>query len=230
MISPLLLISFLLLAIALYAPQWHTRRILSRYSVPHPTLPGSGAMYAEYLLKEQGLGHVRVEETQDGDHYDPMQKVVRLSPENFHSNSLTAIVTAAHEVGHAIQDAQGYEPLQRRTEMVTRAQTFAQFSGWALIALPVVLVVVHSPILAAFSFAIGFVSQFGGVLVNITTLPVEFDASFSRAMPLLAKNPYLSPKDLHIAKRILRACAMTYVAGSLSSLLNLWKWLKAIKR
>jgi hypothetical protein len=228
--NPLLLIIFLLLAVALYTPQWHTRRVLAKFSQPHPVLPGTGAQYAEHLLASQGLSHVRVEETAQGDHYDPVQKAVRLSRENFHSNSLTAIVTAAHEVGHAIQDATGYEPLQRRTELVTRAQTFARFSGWALLALPVVLVIIHSPILAALAFAIGFVAQFGGVLVNITTLPVEFDASFTRAMPLLAQNPYLSPKDLYHAKRILRACAMTYVAGSLSSLLNLWKWLKAIKR
>jgi Zn-dependent membrane protease YugP len=228
--SILLLVAIALVAVALYVPQWHTRRILAKFSQPHPTLPGTGAQYAEHLLKSQGINHVRVEETPDGDHYDPTAKVVRLSPANFHSNSLTAIVTAAHEVGHAIQDAQGYEPLQRRTEMVTRAQGFARFSGFALIALPVLLVVVHSPILAALAFAIGFVSQFGGVLVSITTLPVELDASFKRAMPLLEQGGLLSPKELYNAKRILRACAMTYVAGSLSSLLNLWKWMKAIKR
>jgi hypothetical protein len=228
--SPLLLIGVVLVAVALYVPQWHTRRILAQYSRPHPTLPGTGSQYAEHLLRAQGLTMVRVEETKEGDHYDPTAKVVRLSIANFHSNSLTAIVTAAHEVGHAIQDAQGYEPLHRRTEMVTRAQGFAQFSGWALMALPVVLVVVHSPVLAALTFAIGFVAQFGGVLVSITTLPVELDASFKRAMPLLAQGGLLSPKELYIAKRILRACAMTYVAGSLSSLLNLWKWMKAIRR
>lgn len=226
----LLLVAIGLVAVALYIPQWHTKRILQRFSAPHPTLPGTGSQFAEHLLKQQGLTHVRVEETNDGDHYDPLTKTVRLSPDNFHRNSLTAIVTAAHEVGHAIQDAQGYEALQRRTELVTRAQTFARFSGWALIALPILLVVIHSPILAALAFAIGFVSQFGGVLVNITTLPVELDASFNRAMPLLAQSNLLSPKELHSAKRILRACAMTYVAGSLSSLLNLWKWMKAIRR
>jgi Zn-dependent membrane protease YugP len=226
----LLLIAIVLFAVALYVPQWHTRRILEQYSKPHPTLPGTGAQYAEHLLTAQGLSGVRVEETKEGDHYDPTTKVVRLSSANFHTNSLTAIVTAAHEVGHAIQDAQGYEPLQRRTEMVTRAQGFARFSGVALIALPILLVVIHSPILAALAFAVGFVSQFGGVLVSITTLPVELDASFKRAMPLLEQGGFLSPKELHNAKRILRACAMTYVAGSLSSLLNLWKWMKAIKR
>ena len=173
---------------------------------------------------------MRVEETTSGDHYDPMAKVVRLSQANFHSNSLTAIVTAAHEVGHAIQDAQGFEPLQRRTELVIRAQTFEKLSGWALLALPVLLVVVHSPMLGLIAFGLGFVSQFGGILVSITTLPVEFDASFNRALPLLQAGGWLSPKELHISRQILRACAMTYVAGSLSSLLNLWKWLKAIRR
>lgn len=226
----LLLVAIALVAVALYIPQWHTQRILRRYGQPHPTLPGTGSQYAEHLLRSQGLTHVRVEETKEGDHYDPVAKVVRLTNQNYHRNSLTAIVTAAHEVGHAIQDAQGYEPLQRRTELITRAQSFARFSGWALLALPVVLVVVHSPILAALAFAIGFVAQFGGVLVNITTLPVELDASFNRAMPLLANSNVLSPKELHTAKRILRACAMTYVAGSLSSLLNLWKWMRALRR
>jgi hypothetical protein len=226
----LLLIVLAIVAIGLYVPQWHTQRILKKYSAPHPLLPGTGAQYAEHLLNSQGLKHVRVEETSEGDHYDPTTKVVRLSRDNFHRNSLTAIVTAAHEVGHAIQDAQNYEPLHRRTELITRTQSFARFSGWALIALPIILVLIHSPILAALAFAIGFVAQFGGVLVNITTLPVEFDASFNRAMPLLKQSNLLSPKELHQAKRILRACALTYVAGSLSSLLNLWKWMKALKR
>jgi len=228
--NPLLLIFIAMVAVLLYLPQWQTRRILQRYSVPHPTLPGTGAQYAEHLLGSQGLSHVRVEETPLGDHYDPSTKTVRLSRDNFHTNSLTAIVTAAHEVGHAIQDATDYEPLKRRSELVTRAQKFEQISGWALIALPVLLVVVHSPALGALAFALGFVSQFWGIVVNITTLPVEFDASFARAMPLLEQGGWLSPKELFIARRILRACAMTYVAGSLSSLLNLWKWLKAIRR
>lgn len=228
--NALLLIFIALLAVALYLPQWHTRRILQRYSTPHPTLPGTGAQYAEHLLRSQGLDQVRVEETSDGDHYDPGARAVRLSRDNFHSNSLTAIVTAAHEVGHAIQHAQQYEPLLRRSEMITRAQKFEQVSGWALIALPVVLVVIHSPLLAALAFALGFASQFWGVIVNLSTLPVEFDASFTRAMPLLQQGGLLTPKELYIARRILRACAMTYVASSLSSLLNLWKWLKAIRR
>ncbi len=217
-------------AVALYVPQWHTRRILAKYSHPHPTLPGTGAQFAQYLLTQEHLTHVRVEETSMGDHYDPSAKVVRLSRENFHSNSLTAIVTAAHEVGHAIQDAQGYEPLHRRTELVTRAQQFEKVSGWALLALPILLVVIHSPVLGMLAFVLGFTTQFWSIVVNITTLPVEFDASFNRALPLLAQGGWLSPKELYIARRILRACAMTYVASSLSSLLNLWKWLKAIRR
>lgn len=228
--SPLLLIFIGLMAVALYVPQWHTQRILEKFSRPHPNLPGTGSQYALHLLKQQGLVHVRVEETKDGDHYDPSSKTVRLSAQNFHTNSLTAIVTAAHEVGHAIQDAQNYEPLQRRTELITRAQGFARFSGIALIILPIVLLVAHNPWMAALAFVMGFVSQFGGVLVNITTLPVEFDASFNRAMPLLKQSNLLSKEDLRHAKRILRACAMTYVAGSLSSLLNLWKWMKALRR
>jgi Zn-dependent membrane protease YugP len=219
-----------MLAVLLYVPQWQSQRILAKYRVPHPTLPGTGAQFAEHLLQSQGIGHVRVEETTAGDHYDPMAKVVRLSRENFYSNSLTAIVTAAHEVGHAIQDAQGFEPLQRRTELVTRAQKFEKISGWALLALPVLLLVVHNPMLGLVAFGVGFVSQFGGILVSITTLPVEFDASFNRALPLLQAGGWLSPKELHISRQILRACAMTYVASSLSGLLNLWKWLKTIRR
>jgi Zn-dependent membrane protease YugP len=226
----LFLLSLAMLAVLLYLPQWQSQRILAKYRVPHPTLPGTGAQFAEHLLLSQGIAHVRVEETTMGDHYDPIAKVVRLSRENFNSNSLTAIVTSAHEVGHAIQDAQGFEPLHRRTELVTRAQHFEKLSGWALLALPVLLVVVHSPLLGLIAFGLGFVSQFGGVLVSITTLPVEFDASFKRALPLLTEGGWLSPKELHIARSILRACAMTYVASSLSNLLNLWKWLKAIRR
>jgi len=68
------------------------------------------------------------------------------------------------------------------------------------------------------------------VIIHLSTLPVEFDASFKRALPLLEEGEYLNKKDHKTAKRILFACAMTYVAASLSSLFNLWKWLKALKR
>lgn len=97
-------------------------------------------------------------------------------------------------------------------------------------ATPFLIPLSHTPAVALLTFGAGFIAMGVPVMIHLSTLPVEFDASFKRALPLLEEGNYISKKDQKSAKRILLACAMTYVAASLSSLFNLWKWLKALKR
>ncbi|MDG6778898.1 zinc metallopeptidase [Thiomicrorhabdus sp. zzn3] len=226
----LVIVGLILLFIVTTAPSLWTKYILNKHRKPHPDIPGSGLQFAEHLINKYQLDQVKVEETPEGDHYDPVDKVVRISTANAHSNSLTAITTVAHEIGHALQDRSGYAPLKQRTLLVERAAIMQKFAGIALMATPILIPLTHTPIVGLMTFAAGFIAMGVPVLIHLNTLPVEFDASFKRALPLLEEGDYLNRSDLKHARKILFACAMTYVAASLASLFNLWKWLKALKR
>ena len=224
-----LIIGFVLLFIITTLPSIWTKQILKKYRTPHPDIPGSGLEFAEHLVKKFEL-NISIEETDQSDHYDPINKAVRISSDNAHSNSLTAITTVAHEIGHALQDKEGYEPLLQRTAMVERAAIMQKFASGALLVTPILVLIAHTPLIGLVTFGAGFIAMGVPVLVHLTTLKVEFDASFQRALPLLKEGEYLSKSDQRKAKKILTACALTYVSASLSSLFNLWKWLRAIKR
>jgi Zn-dependent membrane protease YugP len=224
-----LIIGFVVLFILTSLPNIWTQHILKKYQTPHPNIPGTGAQFAEHLIKKYQLS-ITLEETTSGDHYDPIEKVVRLSHETYHQNSLTAIATVAHEIGHALQDKTGYEPLYQRTALIERSQWIQKMSGMALMATPFLIPLAHTPLVGVVTFAAGFIGMGVPVIIHLSTLPVEFDASYKRALPLLKEGEYLHDKDLKIARKILQACALTYVAASLSSLFNLWKWLAALKK
>jgi len=225
-----LVVIFVLLFILTTLPSLWTKAILNKHRKPHPDIPGTGLQFAEHLIQKYELHGVTVEETDQGDHYDPIEKVVRISTANAHSNSLTAITTVAHEIGHALQDKEDYPELKQRTALIERAAIMQKFSGVALMITPFLIPLAHTPMIAMVTFGAGFIAMGIPVIIHLSTLPVEFDASFKRALPLLQDGEYLDKKDYKTAKRILFACAMTYVAASLSSLFNLWKWLKALKR
>lgn len=224
-----LIVGFIGLFILTSLPSLWTKHILKKHSAPHSDIPGSGHQFAEHLIAKYQLP-VGLEETPDGDHYDPINKMVRISTENYHSNSLTAITTVAHEIGHALQDQANYEPLKQRTALNERAQWMQKMSGMALMATPFLIPLAHTPLVGLVTFAAGFIGMGIPVIIHLNTLPVEFDASYNRALPLLKQGNYLSDKDLKNSRKILTACAFTYVAASLSSLFNLWKWLSALKR
>ncbi len=224
----ILIIGVVLLFILSSLPGIWTKHILNKYSQADKSIPGTGKQFAEHLINKLNL-QVTLEETETGDHYDPIDKVVRISSQNYHTNSLTAITTVAHEIGHALQDKENYEPLKQRTLLIERSQWMQKFSGIALMVTPVLIPLFHTPLIGLVTFSVGFMAMGVPVIIHLSTLPVETDASFKRALPLLEEGDYLLPKQLKQARQILRACAMTYVAASLSSLFNLWKWLKAIK-
>ena len=225
-----IIIVLLLLIIIIYVPQWWANQILTKYSQPREDFPGTGGELARHLLDRLNLSTVKVQVTELGDHYDPLEKVVRLSQNNWSGKSLTAVVTAAHEVGHAIQDHIGYQPLQQRTKLVEIAQIAEKVGAGLMVMIPVVALIIRIPAASVLIFLGGLASLGTAVLVHLITLPVEWDASFRRALPLLAKGQYISTQDQRAARLILTACALTYVAASLSSLLNLWRWLAILKR
>jgi len=225
------LVLFLLLLALIFGPSLWVRHVMRKYHQPADLYPRTGAELARRLVLDLGLDGVAVEEGQpDQDHYDPRAKAVRLSPENYHGHSLTAVTVAAHEVGHALQDAQGYRPLRLRTRLARIAIGLQKIGAVALMAIPVIGILTRSPAPMSVLLLIGLGSMAVGVLVNLITLPVEWNASFARALPTLADGDYIPDTHLSHARRLLTAAALTYLAGSLASMLNLYRWLAILRR
>lgn len=222
------LIALLVLA-AIYGPSWWVRRVMRRYAEPEDRYPLTGARVARQLLEEAGLSHVQVEPTEQGDHYDPEDKAVRLSDAHFGTGSLAAVTVAAHEVGHALQDAEGYAPFIWRQRLVRWAQRTQQLGAMVLFAMPVVLGVTRAPGAGVAMLVAGLLSVGSGAAVHLTTLPTEWDASFGRALPMLRRREFLHRGDGAHARRILTAAALTYVAQSLAALLNVWTWFRMLR-
>lgn len=164
-----------------------------------------------------------------GDHYDPDAKAVRLVRDNMHRRSLSAIVIAAHEVGHAMQDASGYKPLIRRTALARQAEYYQSVGAMVMLATPLAFIFFKSPALIAVELMAGLAIMSMTIVLHAFTLPVEFDASFGRALPLLREGRFLRDEDLPAARSILRAAAFTYVAAAALSLLDVMRWLRVLR-
>ena len=225
-----LIVLFLLGAIAL--PGIWVKRVLQRYSAPADRYRGrgSGAELARHLLDRYDLHDVAVEVTPAGDHYDPEARAVRLVEDRYHGQSLTAITVAAHEVGHAIQDARSEPLFRNRQQLAKLAVRGQQIGSVVMLAAPIVMLISRSPGLGLAFLAVAIGSMLVGTLVHLVTLPVELDASFRKALPMLEDGNYLHDGDLPHANKILKAAALTYVAASLASLLNLGRWLAVLRR
>jgi Zn-dependent membrane protease YugP len=210
-------------------PSYWVRRVLKQHSVERPDFPGTGGEFARHLLDELKLAHVKVEETKLGDHYDPEAKVVRLSPEHFGRKSLAGVVVAAHEVGHAMQDATGYGPLAARTRLAKQAHNIERLGAVVMLAAPLVMILSKSPYVLFLELALGFVILASTIVMHAVTLPVEFDASFRRALPVLKAGNYIADQDMAAARTILKAAALTYVAAAAISLLDVMRWLRVLR-
>ena len=213
-----------------FLPSLWVTRVMKRYSQPADRYSGSGAELARHLLDKHGLQSVKVEVTEDGDHYDPIAKVVRLTADKFDGHSLTAITVAAHEVGHAIQDKQAYAPLRLRTHLVRIAGPIEKIGAGALMASPFIGLITRFPGIGILMFAGGFLTLATSTLVHLVTLPTEFDASFARALPMLDRHNIVKATDRRYARRLLTAAALTYVSASLMSLLNIARWWAILRR
>lgn len=220
----------IIVAIVIFGPQLWTRRVFARYSEPRPDYPGTGGDLARHLLSQLDMEHIKVETTEKGDHYDPETKTIRLMPDHFSGKSLTAITIAAHEVGHAIQDRIDFRPLAERTRLVRFAQGAEKVGAMVMMGIPIATALTRTPSAGILVMVAGMATMGIATLVHLVTLPVEWDASFRRALPILQQRNYLSPDDMRGARRILIAAALTYVAASLASLLNLWRWIAFLRR
>ena len=213
----------LLLLVLLYGVQVWTRKTLKEHAVNRADLPSAGGEFAQQLLSQLDLPHVTVESVpQWQDHYDSDSKSVRLSDSNFADRSLTALVVAAHEVGHAIQDKENYKPLRARQVLHQRGKKIEYAGSVILLTGGMAVSMLQNPLLLRGLALLVLPCMAFRVVTSLMSLPLELDASFKRALPLLRN--HLSRADMTEARKILAACAMTYVANAASNLFNLWRW------
>jgi Zn-dependent membrane protease YugP len=222
------LVLVILVAIV-FGPQWWIKRALERHGVDRPDLPGTGGELARHLLDRAGLNAVKVELTGDGDHYDPTDRAVRLTPPHHDGRSVAAVAVAAHEVSHAIQHARGERAFALRVDLVGNLTWVDRIASGVLLLAPVVFLLVKAPILLVLQIIAGVLLLMIRVVVHIVTLPVEFDASFGKALPVLEHGDYLRASDLPAARSVLRAAAWTYVAAALATLLDVARLFRVLR-
>jgi Zn-dependent membrane protease YugP len=193
--------------------QLKVRKAYSTYQQMHTRRGLSGAQIAQSLLRGSDIHDVRVERTAGEltDHYDPRSKVLMLSDGVYGNTSVAAIGIAAHEVGHAIQDNQGFFPLAFRNSLVPVANLGSTLA-WPL--------VIMGMLWGNFLLDLGILLFAGAVLFQVVTLPVEINAS-RRALALLKEGGYLQGEELKGASSVLTAAALTYIAAAAVALLNL---------
>jgi Zn-dependent membrane protease YugP len=211
---------FLFIGPAVILGLWAQFRIRSTYAVAQRlAAPLSGAAAARHVLDSAGLDDIQIEQIPGhlSDHYDPRHKVLRLSSEVYRSRSLAAVGIAAHEAGHAIQDARAYAPLVIRNAAVP----IAGFGSGAAIWMVILGAIFAAKIpLLGLLVPVGIALFSAFVFFQLVNLPVEFNAS-SRAKVQLVELGIVSPQQMVYVNKVLNAAALTYVAATLQAILTL---------
>ena len=219
----------LIMGLIIFGPGLWVKHVMNTHREDRSDFPGTGGELARHLLDHYGLGNVSVEITPNGDHYDPERKVVGLTEKNHDERSVTAVAVAAHEVGHALQDQQGYGPFDLRQRMAQTAIVTDRIGSVALFGMSMLGSMIVSPRLLILGIAAIVLMGTIRVVVHLITLPMEIDASFNRALPILIDGRYLPRQDIPAARSVLKAAAYTYVAGSLIQILNLFRFFRYVR-
>ena len=200
--------------IIVFYAQSKVKSTFNKYDQLETQIRVTGRQAAEAILSQAGIHDVQVEHVpgQLTDHYDPRNKVLRLSDATYAQTSVAAVAVAAHECGHAVQDAVGYHFLKLRSAIVPVVQI-----GSAM-AMPMIIL---GLILSWIGLVrIGIIAFGLTVVFQLVTLPVEFDAS-KRAIAILQERQLFAPQEIPAAQKVLRAAAFTYIAATLSTMLQL---------
>ncbi|WP_050180712.1 zinc metallopeptidase [Domibacillus robiginosus] len=208
------LIYFALLILLPLWAQFKVKSTYNKYSKVAVSTGITGAEAARRILDDNGLQHVKVVESRGflSDHYNPITKTVNLSSNNFHGHSIAGAAVAAHEVGHAIQDQVGYAFLRFRHALVPVAN-FSSNMSWIFIMIGIFASATNMLLL-------GIILMAAGVLFQVITLPVEFNAS-NRAMDQIVASGIVRNNEEREARKVLNAAAMTYVAAAAVAVLEL---------
>lgn len=232
-ISPLSMLYIIGLTLVLglaFGPTLWVRYVLKKYSRPLEGMPGTGGELALHLLEKFKLNDVEVEEADKGvNHYSPAENIIRLESNVYHGKSLTAVATAAHEVGHAIQFNRKEKVSYLRNRYMPTALRLKRYGRMILLVLPLAGIVVKSPALVFLTLAVGIATLLVSVAMYAAILPEEYDASFNKALPILKQGNYVPDTYMPAIRTILKACAYTYVAGALAEAFSLWRWLRFMR-
>ncbi len=206
--------------------QFKVKSAFKKYSKISTQSGLTGAQTAMRLLQRGGLGNVNVEMTSGmlSDHYDPRNKVLRLSEEVYSLPSIASVGVAAHEAGHALQDKTGYTPLAIRSAMVP-AVSIGSNLGPILFMIGLFM---HGVLGSSLAWA-GIILFAGAALFALVTLPVEFDAS-RRAKELLVSQGILSQREMEGVNAVLDAAALTYVAAAAQAIMQLLYYVTLLNR
>lgn len=214
------ILGLILVLLVLFGPSLWVKVAMHRHSKVRADYPGTGGEFARHILDQLSLENVKVEQTDMGDHYDPQEKAVRLTRKNYNGQSLTAVAVAAHEVGHAIQDRDGYKPFKQRMALA-KTERVMIIGMQALSLVPLAAAMFQGmPRLALFSFVFLILTALISFILRLMNLRVEYDASFSKALPIL-ETGYVPKEDIPAAREVLRAAALTYLSGALMAVLRL---------
>jgi len=211
---------YLLILIIPAIASWNINSTYKKYKKIENHKKLSGFEVARKVLDANGLNNLYIVEVQGEltDHYDPKQKVVRLSTNIFHGETIAAAAVAAHECGHAIQDKEAYPMMRLRSSLVPVVNLIT-YAAYIMFALSVIFQMFNL-------LMVSIVSVLFGLVFQIVTLPVEFDAS-KRALKNLKELELVDTKEHQGTQKMLKAAALTYVAAVLSSLLNLFRLIMA---
>lgn len=200
------------------------------YSKLHLRNGMSGAEIAEKMLADHGIRDVKVTHVKGmlTDHYNPQKKTVNLSEGVYSQRNAAAAAVAAHEVGHAIQHAKGYQWLQMRSKMVPLVSIASRFSQWVIFG-GIFLMASQGAGLGQNILIIGLIMYATGTLFSFVTLPVEYDAS-NRALRWLKQKNMVSREEYAGAQDALKWAARTYVVAALGSLATLLYFMKYLNR
>jgi len=208
--------------ILMLAVQWYVNSAYQKWSRVPASSRMSGAEAAQRLMRTAGLYDVHVEAVSGRltDHYDPRKKVLRLSQGVYQGNSVAALAIAAHELGHAVQDQEGYLALRLRSALVP-AVNIGSYLGWILIIIGLILQLTDIALLGVVVFS-------GGALFAMATIPVELNAS-ARAKRLLVESGLIrGPEEQRGVNHVLNAAALTYVAALVTAVMQLLYYLTLI--
>ena len=221
----------ILVIVIFFGPRMWAKYIMKYYSSEIDSFPGTGGELARHLLKKFDLSDIKLEKSEyQENHYDPETKTICLA-ENIHDGkSMTAIVVSAHEIGHVIQHYYGYRPFFLRLYLAGFIAHTEKIASILLIIFPFIAILTRIPALGILMFITGIGSLLIPVIFHLLTLPVEWDASFRRALPILIAGKYIPGSAIPAAKRILRAAALTYVTASLASVFNFYRWIAILRR
>jgi Zn-dependent membrane protease YugP len=224
-------ILIMIILIVLVGPGLWVKYTINRYAKTLANIPGTGAELVKHLSERFGLEKLKVEKCAPGqDHYSPSEVTIRLSEQIYDGRSISAVAIATHEFGHALQYHRK-ETITKLRERYTPLAIMIEKTAIAMLGLiPVLILIFKVPQLGFLSLLFGLCAIGVSVLLQLIILPMEWDASFNKALPIIVEGKYLSDDQIEPCRKILKAAAMTYVASTLASVLNVWRWLAILRR